>query len=281
MTIGSTTAKSQRASFVVDDVVLRGEQWHGGGRGHVVLLHGGGQTRYSWSGSAERLARDGWDVTTIDLRGHGDSDWAPDGEYGLERHARDLAHVIEELEVRPVVVGASLGGLTALTLQASRPATARALVLVDIVPRPEDSGTSRISDFMNGHLDGFRTLDDVAEAIARYKAQPTRKSPHSLRRVVRQRADGRWYWHWDPRIMELRPGQYGADLLDAASVIPEPMLVVRGLESDVVSQRQVDEFLRHAPQARSVDVAGVGHMVAGDNNHRFFAAIEEFLDSLP
>lgn len=277
---GDTRICSREISFDTGGLMLRGERWDGERGGHVILLHGGGQTRHAWRWSAERLANEGWSVTTVDLRGHGDSDWADDGDYRLARHARDLEVVTDGLDVRPVVVGASLGGLTALTLQAQRP-VARALVLVDIVPRQIDRGTSRIVKFMNGHLDGFESLDDVAHAIARYKAQPVRQAPSSLRRVVRQRPDGRWYWHWDPQIMDLGSGrEHGHDLLTSAEDVVEPILVVRGLQSEVVSAAQVQEFLRHAPTASSVDVAGVGHMVAGDNNHPFYAAIADFLDSL-
>lgn len=188
--------------------------------------------------------------------------------------------MIGELGTRPVIVGASLGGLTALTLQGMR-----ALVLVDIVPRPATAGTNRISTFMNSHLGGFETLDEVAHAVARYKGEPVRSVPSGLRKTVRQRDDGRWYWHWDPKIMTLRPERRHHEdpdpLFEAASRITEPILVVRGMLSDVVDEAGVNEFLEQAHHARSVDVAGAGHMVAGDNNHRFFSAIEEFLESLP
>lgn len=276
MTTSRTTTEPVAIDVDTGSVVLHGDRWTGDGRGHVVLLHGGGQTRHAWRWSAERLAGGGWTVTTLDLRGHGDSDWSSDGAYRLADHARDLEHLIEDLGERPVVVGASLGGLTALTLQVRRP-LARAIVLVDIVPRPAQAGTSRISAFMSGHLDGFHTLEDVAHAIAAYKAQPVRMSPDSLHRVVRLRDDGRWHWHWDPRIMRLG---HTEDLLGPSARITVPVLVVRGAQSDVVSAEHVDEFLRHVASARSTDVSGVGHMVAGDNNHAFFAAMEGFLESL-
>ncbi|HEY6533875.1 MAG TPA: alpha/beta fold hydrolase, partial [Acidimicrobiales bacterium] len=100
----------------------------------VVLLHGGGQTRHSWQGTAEELASRGWRALTLDARGHGESDWAPEGEYMLTSFATDVQTAIEEVTgERPFLVGASLGGSTALLLAGEMtPGIARGVVLVDV-----------------------------------------------------------------------------------------------------------------------------------------------------
>ncbi|MEM7437604.1 MAG: alpha/beta fold hydrolase, partial [Myxococcota bacterium] len=145
----------------------------------VLFLHGGGQTRHAWAGSAEALARLGFYAITMDHRGHGDSDWAPRGHYSIDDFARDLIEVAGQLRQKPVVVGASLGGLTALAAERiSAVSVARAIVLVDISPRMELVGVQRIVDFMRADGDGFASLDEAAEAIASYT--PHRKREKNL-----------------------------------------------------------------------------------------------------
>jgi pimeloyl-ACP methyl ester carboxylesterase len=123
----------------------------------VVLLHGGGQTRHAWGGASAALARSNWRTVNIDLRGHGESDWAPDGVYDLDRFSTDVAAVAQQLH-RPVLVGASLGGLSSLlAIGEGRAPNASALVLVDVAPRLEAQGVGRIRDFMAMGVEGFES----------------------------------------------------------------------------------------------------------------------------
>jgi pimeloyl-ACP methyl ester carboxylesterase len=257
----------------------------------VLLFPGGGQTRHSWDGTARLLGNKGWRATTVDLRGHGDSDWAPDGDYSLDAFAADVRDVARATGRRPpALVGASLGGISSLIAIAEddhamdRP-VASALVLVDVAPRLEPEGVARIGTFMLGHLDGFASLEDVADAVAAYNPHRPRPSDLSgLRKNVRQREDGRWYWHWDPRFMT--PGRIdeprsirNEDRLErAAQTLTPPVLLVRGRQSDVLSEAGARNLQALVPHARFVDVAGAGHMVAGDRNDVFNDAVVAFLD---
>jgi pimeloyl-ACP methyl ester carboxylesterase len=257
----------------------------------VLLFPGGGQTRHSWDGTARLLGNKGWRATTVDLRGHGDSDWAPDGDYSLDAFAADVRDVARTTGRRPpALVGASLGGISSLIAiaeddrAADRP-VASALVLVDVAPRLEPEGVARIGAFMLGHLDGFASLEDVADAVAAYNPHRPRPSGLSgLRKNVRQRDDGRWYWHWDPRFMT--PGRIdeprsirNEDRLErAAQTLTLPVLLVRGRQSDVLSEAGARNLQALVPHARFVDVAGAGHMVAGDRNDVFNDAVVAFLD---
>ena len=262
-------------------------RWGAPQRGSVILLHGGGQTRHAWGASAARLADAGWEVLALDLRGHGDSDWSSGGDYALSRMARDVEGIARTLPGRPVIVGASMGGMTALyALGRMNTELAHALVLVDVVPRMEGSGVRRIVQFMQAHPNGFATLEEAADAVAAYRGQGRERPADlaGLRKNLRQRADGRWYWHWDPRILQPRDAQAMADymgLFEAARAIRAPTLLVRGQRSDVVSAKGVAEFLELVPHAEFVDVAGAGHMVAGDDNDAFSAAIIDFLARHP
>lgn len=255
----------------------------------VLLLHGGGQTRHSWRTTLTCLAGQGWNAFSVDLRGHGDSDWAGDGDYSLEAFAGDVTAVASGFDEPPALVGASLGGLSALLAVGShrRGSLASALVLVDVAPRIEEEGRQRVGRFMLEHVsDGFASLEEVADAVAAYNPHRPRPSDLSgLEKNLRRRGD-RWYWHWDPRFMtglrggpdETRASLAPAGVLEqAARSVECPVLVVRGRQSDLLSEEGARELLGMLKQGEMVDVAGAGHMVAGDRNDAFNDAVVDFL----
>lgn len=252
----------------------------------IILLHGGGQTRHSWGQAATDLTRAGYHVVSLDLRGHGDSDWAEDADYTLEAFVGDLRAVIATLQRPPVIIGASLGGATALvTVGEAQAGLARALVLVDVVPRMSTEGVAQIRTFMQGNMKGFDTVQDAAEAVARYL--PNRPAPRSydgLMKNLREGEDGRLYWHWDPAFQvgdkRIDSTVMTARMEQAAQNVQVPTLLVRGKQSDVVSSEAAGQLLELMPHARCVDVDGAGHMVAGDRNDVFNSAILSFIDSL-
>ena len=260
----------------------------------VLLFHGGGQTRHAWGGALTSLAAGAWYGASFDLPGHGDSGWSPDGLYDLDLFAFSVADVARQFN-NPVLVGASLGGISSLAaIGEGHVPDAAALVLVDVTPRLENEGVGRIRDFMRLGIDGFDSLEDVADAVASYL--PNRKRPKDLTGLtknVRQREDGRWTWHWDPkffaRIDESEPaageptaGRFSPPerLRQACRNITVPTLLVRGGSSDVVSPEGAAELQELIPHAEVVDVAGAGHMVAGDRNDRFNDAVIDFLDRI-
>lgn len=253
----------------------------------VLLLHGGGQTRHSWGSTASVLASAGWYAVAYDQRGHGESGRSATGHYEPGRFAEDLVEVAATFERRPVVVGASLGGLAALLAEGMlEPGLFAALVLVDITPRQEREGVHRIVSFMLEHAEeGFGSLDEAADAVARYQPHRERPKDHSgLRKNLRLDDDGRWRWHWDPALFNghrgLQSAQEPGRFVTAAARLTLPTLLVRGRLSDLVSPETAREFLELVPHARFADVSGAGHMVAGDRNDRFCDAVVEFLTEL-
>ncbi|MFR9803048.1 alpha/beta fold hydrolase [Pseudonocardia sp. RS010] len=263
---------------------LVGDRWSAVGerRGPALLLHGGGQTRHSWFRTAAALAEAGWEATALDARGHGDSDWAPDGDYGTDALNADLAAVVEQVGEPALLLGASMGGMTALVTEGERGGMARALVLVDIVPRVEPDGAARIMAFMGANPDGFGSLEEVAEAVRAYNPHRKRPpNPEGLRKNVRLRENGRWYWHWDPAFLrvgdEPRRSTTHERATAAAARVTVPTLLVRGAQSDIVSEEGVQELLRLIPGAVHVDVSATGHMVAGDDNDVFTSTVLGFL----
>jgi pimeloyl-ACP methyl ester carboxylesterase len=254
----------------------------------VLFMHGGGQTRHSWAGTAALLAAVGWQTVTMDARGHGDSGWSASGDYFLPRFARDAFEILGTLPPKPVLVGASLGGLTALILAGElAPGSVRAVILVDIVPEVEPAGAERIRAFMLEHSEtGFGSLTEVADAIAAYNPHRPRPADLSgLAKNVRRRGD-RWYWHWDPMVLGGEaevppPAQMDLERLNSAVQrivdADTPMLLVRGMGSDVVTPGKAADFLRRFPTVESAEVSGAGHMVSGDRNDIFNEALIGFL----
>ena len=246
----------------------------------VVLGHGGGQTRHSWDKAEQQLANAGYFAVNYDLRGHGDSDWSTDGDYSLETRADDLAAVAAQGSRPFALVGASLGGITAM-VAASRGLDPAALVLVDIVPKMSPKGVAKITAFMTANPDGFASLDDAADAIsAYYPDRPRPKDLSGLKKNLRQGADGRWRWHWDPSWMQSPRGdpRYLLKLMDAADWTDRiPTLLVRGMKSDIVDDDGVEDLRRRIPKLEMADIRGAGHMVAGDKNDEFNGAVIEFL----
>ena len=246
----------------------------------VILGHGGGQTRHSWDKADRQLADAGYFAINYDLRGHGDSGWSSDGDYSLETRADDLA-AVAAIGSRPfALVGASLGGITAM-VAASRGLDPAALVLVDIVPKMSPRGVARITAFMTANPDGFASLEEAADAIsAYYPERPRPKDLSGLNKNLRRGEDGRWRWHWDPRWMESPRGdpRFLLKMMDAADWTDRvPTLLVRGMKSDIVDDDGVEDLRRRIPHLEIADIRGAGHMVAGDRNDEFNAAVIEFL----
>jgi len=256
------------------DVIGQGEP--------VFLLHGGGQTRHSWAKTARSLAELGYRAISVDARGHGESDWAR--QYSLPLFAEDLSALVSNLtsEERPVIIGASLGGLSAIVALGSEdPPPASALVLVDIATKIKKDGAAQIRDFMAAHRDGFASIEEAADAVSRYMTdRPRPKNPAGLRKNLRER-DGRLYWHWDPDFltggMDADPNLERTDLDRLTARLELPVLLVRGEHSKVIDEDSIAHFRELVPHVETREVGGAGHMVAGDANSPFTDAIIGFL----
>ena len=275
---------STRSRFERPDGVVLAIETFGASGTPIVFAHGFGQTRQSWAATAAALAEHGHRAVTYDARGHGDSDWRGSAPYTWEQMRDDLDAIARSLPSRPVLVGASMGGLVGLAAEGAYAPLFRALVLVDVTPRWETRGVDRILNFMRAHPEGFESLDAAAEAIAAYLPhRRERKSPDRLRGLLADHGDGRLRWHWDPRLVdELARGSesYQPLLLDAARRVRIPTLLISGGASDVVSHDTIDEFLALVPHARHVRVADATHMIVGDDNAAFTRHVVKFLEDV-
>ena len=287
MSVSTVSSTPSTVTFRgVDDLALIGDEWNRGVAGAadkptILMLHGGGQNRFSWKNTGQILADAGFHVIALDSRGHGDSDRSPTGKYSVESLCEDALQVLYQIGRPVVLVGASMGGLTGiLAAHEAGPEIVTKLVLVDVVPRFEKGGSARIRDFMFSHIHGFDSLDQAADAVAAYLPhRPKPRSTDGLKKNLRLR-DGRWYWHWDPAFLSKPdddPFARMEKLEQAAINLQVPILLIRGKLSDVVSPEGVEDFLAKVPHAELVELPGAGHTAAGDDNDAFSAAVVKFV----
>lgn len=209
----------------------------------ILLLHGGGQTHDAWRAAAVALAEAGRYVISLDLRGHGASEWPGDGRYDLDAYIGDIRAVLATLRARPVIVAASLGGsIATAVLGESETPLATGLVLVDSPPRMDPAGSSRMSE--------------------------------ALRRVAT--ANG---GQWDPRMLDSFDLSAVEDrLIDAARQLKVPTLIVRGERSPLSTQESIAELAACIADVEAVEVGDAGHLVAVDQADAFNALLLDFLE---
>jgi pimeloyl-ACP methyl ester carboxylesterase len=250
----------------------------GTGPAELVLLHGGAQNAHTWDTVALALGRP---LVAIDLPGHGRSDWRDDKAYWPAENARAVATAIRALAPdAAVVVGMSLGGLTALALVTEAPELVRRLVLVDVTPGVDREKASAVVSFIAGP-ESFASFDEILERTVTYN--PTR-SESSLRRGIlhnaQEREDGTWAWRYDR--FDLPEGTAMPDfgnLWDYVDAVEVPFLLVRGADSPVVSDDDVAELQRRRPRVRVEVVDAAGHSVQGDQPVVLARLLREFLDA--
>ena len=269
------------------DIKIAADVWGSNNEELVILLHGGGQTRHAWGDTGKKLSDAGYHSVALDLRGHGDSEWHADGDYSIRAYKDDLVSIINEIGKPARLVGASLGGMASLVLAGDEINSdlCTALIMVDIGIYPDPVGSDRIVSFMLSGEKGFDSLENVAKSISDYL--PHRKKPkdlEGLKKNLRLKSDGRYYWHWDPRFIRRRPGsrdrRYFDLQLKAAEKVTIPTLLIRGALSDVVTMEDVDYFLSVISHAKFVEIEKAAHMIAGDRNDIFAEEAIKFLKSL-
>lgn len=267
-------------------ILLRGQRFHYTERGAsgappVIMLHGITGHARTWDAEAEALVPR-FRVLALDQRGHGDSDLASDGDYSIQAMAGDLAAFMDALALRTAtLVGLSMGGRVAIAYAGAHRDRVERLMVVDIGPEIAEAGRDRVRATMAGSPERFETPED---AVAYLRQANPRYTDALLRGRVRHglRAlpDGGFAWKYDRAIREaIRDGRWrdSIDLWPLWSAIICPTVIVRGVESDVLSPAIVERMLAALPHARLVEVEGAGHTVPGDRPDVFLATLREFL----
>ena len=275
-----------RVFKVSEDREIIASEWGDRVNPLVIMLHGGGQTRHSWKGVAAKIANLGFHVIAHDLRGHGESFWDSDGDYTFDAHRDDLVRIIQQLGKKANLVGASLGGMISLSLagHVEESKHCSGLIMVDIGMRPNDEGSDRIVEFMRSGAKGFASVEEAADAVSGYLPHRERpKDISGLKKNLRLKEDGRYYWHWDPLFLTDRTGmgevreERFKQLENSAKRIAVPTLLVQGALSDILTNKEKEEFLNAVPHAKFAEIQQATHMVVGDKNDIFAEAIVDFL----
>ena len=252
----------------------------------VILLHGGGQTRHAWGTTTKKLSETGFYALAIDLRGHGDSDWSPNGDYAIENFRDDLISIIKQVGKPASLVGASLGGMISLSTAGDQNLCeyCNALIMVDIGINPNEDGSNEILNFMRSGSNGFGSIEEVSSAISKYLPHRQKPKDYSgLKKNLRLNHDGKYYWHWDPKFVDAISKDkiaYRKRLKNYASFVRVPTLLIKGALSNVLTQQEVDDFLKIMPHTEFVEIDKAAHMIAGDRNDIFANSVISFLTNL-
>ena len=250
----------------------------------MLMLHGMARSAHTWDFAA-LVFSDRFRVLALDQRGHGDTDWAPDGDYSLDAHLRDISAFVEALDLNGLVlVGLSMGGRNAYSYAALNPERVRALVIVDVAPESARAGPAAIRSF----IEGVDELDTFGEFVERVKGYNPRRSDAQIRgslaHNLKQLPSGKWTWKYDKALRRPgrpRPGpEHTARQWEYVERVQCPALLVRGAYSKVLSQDIAEKTVRRLQRGALAVVDDAGHLVPGDNPPGFHRALREFLDGL-
>jgi pimeloyl-ACP methyl ester carboxylesterase len=261
----TTAVEPRSATLALNGLRVRYLEWGDAGAPPVVCVHGYTSSAEAFNAPARRF-QDRFRLIVPDVRGHGESAWAPDAAYQYADQANDLAALVDALRLdRFVLIGTSMGGIIAMTYAGAHAERLAGLVLNDIGPDVED-GSKRITNMVGSRPETFATLDD---AIAwRRQASPvtaSRSAEDQLELalgVLRRDIAGTWAWKMDPAYVRQRV-QHGPprrpDLWPVLAKVPCPALVVWGTASDVLSEAQARRMVEVLPRGELVSVPGVAH----------------------
>lgn len=260
-------------------------EWGSAANPPMLLLHGFAQTCHSWDFVALGFSDD-YRVIVLDQRGHGDSDWAADGDYSPETQQNDISAVVSEIGLEDfTLMGLSMGGRNSFTYAANNPDRVRALVIVDAGPQNMQQGTQNIRNFVQQD-DELDSVDAFVERVLKYNP---RRAPEQIRGSImhnlKQLPNGKWTWKYDKRLRS--PGRrMGSDpetekrLWGYLEALQCPTLLVRGGASDIIAMDTADKMHAAIPNSQLATIDGAGHLVMGDSPAGFQRAVTEFLAGL-
>ena len=266
---------------VVDGMRLHYLDWGMTEKPAILFLHGGALTAHTWDLCCLALRED-YRCLALDQRGHGDSDWASDGDYSIAAQVADVRGFIDHLKLdRFVLAGMSMGAINALAYAINHSERLSHLVIIDAGPEMRRPGSSRIRDFVNDVADAV-SIEAIIERALEFNP---RRDPKILRRSLmhnlRRQEDGSWRWKYDrSRFQRLDQETHRAErarLADGLDRIHCPSLVVRGGDSDVFHEEDAERLAARLPHGRHVTVPNAGHTVQGDNPKGLVAELRRFL----
>ena len=245
----------------------------------ILMLHGNSQQAHSWDFVSLALS-DRYHALVLDQRGHGDSDWAPDGDYSAEAQQKDIDGFVQALGLDEfTLIGHSMGGRNAYVWASRHPKILQALVIVDTGPQTQRTGQDRITRFRE-LPDELDTFEEFVHRVQEYTGRSQEQVLGALKYSIRQRSDGKWTWKYDKamRTRGLRsPGWTADQLWECVARIDCPALVLRGDRSDLFSEETMQRMQEVIPDCATATISGAGHLVQGDNPADFVTEVQAFL----
>ena len=254
-------------------------EWGDPGKPGVLMLHGASQQAHSWDFISLGLSSE-YHVLVLDQRGHGDSDWAPEGDYSIEAAQGDLDGIVDALGLSDFnLMGHSMGGRNSFVWASRHPGMLRSLTIVDTGPETVPRGSDRIRRFRE-LPDNLDTFEEFADRVQEYTGRSREQVLGALKYSIRQGADGKWTWKYDKVMRQSgRTESYWTpeQLWDCVKRIDCPTLVTRGDRSDIFAAETMDRMCEDIADCTCVTIANAGHLVQGDNPVDFLAAARAHL----
>ena len=254
-------------------------EWGDAANPTVLMLHGNAQQAHSWDFISLALSED-YHVLALDQRGHGDSDWARDGDYSVEAQTGDLGGFVEKAGLEGfVLIGHSMGGRNSYVWASQNPTKLNGLVIVDTGPENRRRGSDRIRRFKE-LPDELDTFEEFAERVQEYTGRSREQVMGALKHSIRERPDGKWTWKYDKSMRgpdRQETGWSSEQLWECVNQIDCPTLLVRGERSDLFMEETMVKMQSLIADCESVTISGAGHLVQGDNPVDFLTSVKGHL----
>lgn len=250
-------------------------EWGTSGKQPLILLHGIARVAHTFDHLAPHVSQN-HHVFAVDMRGHGDSGWDPQGAYLVEDYVRDIEGLVAQLQLRNVVLwGNSTGGRVAQVFAGSHPELVSAVIVEDVGPERPAAISNRRADRMSQEAKGWVSVDEL---FAQVKIDYPRTSEPVLRGFVqhgsKQNAEGRIVWKRDPAILN---GFVPTELWAIVRKIKSPIIYILGGGSTIVPPETQEELRRALPQVEIVTMPGLGHYPSDEKPGDFLAIVDRFL----
>ncbi len=277
----TTQVQPSSKTLTANGINIHYLEWGAEGAPPLVLLHGLRGHARVWEDVAEALCGD-YHVYALDQRGRGDTDHAPGGDYSTDAFVADLAGFVDAIGLdKFILFGHSMGGRNSMAFAGENPERLERLCIVDIGPRIEPAGGNRITEELRSLPPQF---DNFEDALAHVQTGNRFASESVMRRRLGgqtyETSDGKIGWKFDPAIREQRingTAAPAADLWPALERIVCPTLVVRGTETDLLTEETARQMIDTLAQGTLVEIERAGHMVFEDNPADFIAAVKNWL----
>jgi flavin reductase (DIM6/NTAB) family NADH-FMN oxidoreductase RutF/pimeloyl-ACP methyl ester carboxylesterase len=247
----------------------------------VLLLPSMGQVRQFWFGTAEALAEAGRYAICVDLRGHGDSDHSPDGQYSFDASIGDLCAILAVLPSRAVLVSAGMGARVAMAaIGEGAPHLVAGLALIDTNIWVEQAVVDRLGEAMALRSSNFDDPEKIVDAVAAaYPNEPRPTLTDRMMAAYAKRDDGQYAWRGDARVLAVANLPDMEERLSAAAArIAAPVVLIRGSLNETVSSQVMEKLQTLIPGSEIAEIEGAGHYAASDREDDFNAILIDFLE---